>query len=139
MPTVAAALVTYNRKDLLVEAIDAVFAQTHPVERLFVVDNASTDGTGGLPVLRDARVTYVRLPDNRGGAAASHGRSRSRATPAATGSGCSTTTPSRCPTRSSGCSRRRPRPDPRRSRSARRSSTPPARSTPTSAAHFRAA
>jgi rhamnopyranosyl-N-acetylglucosaminyl-diphospho-decaprenol beta-1,3/1,4-galactofuranosyltransferase len=68
MASVAAALVTYNRKDLLVEAIEAVFAQTHPVERLFVVDNASTDGTDALPVLADERVTYVRLPDNRGGA-----------------------------------------------------------------------
>lgn len=68
MPTVAAALVTYNRKDLLVEAIEAVFAQTHPVERLFVVDNASTDGTDALAILQDERVTYVRLPDNRGGA-----------------------------------------------------------------------
>ncbi len=65
---VAAAIVTYNRKDLLVEALEAVFAQTHPVERLFVVDNASTDGTAELDVLRDDRVTYVRLPDNRGGA-----------------------------------------------------------------------
>ena len=65
---VAAAIVTYNRKELLVEALRAVFAQTHPVERLFVVDNASTDGTPELDILRDDRVTYVRMPDNRGGA-----------------------------------------------------------------------
>jgi len=72
MPTVVAAIVTYNRKDLLLRAIDAVLAQSHPIDRLFVVDNASTDGTPELlrerGLLDRPDVELVRLPDNRGGA-----------------------------------------------------------------------
>lgn len=65
-------MVTYNRRELLAECLRALAAQTHPLERIFVVDNASTDGTEehliveGL--LEDARVEYVRLDENRGGA-----------------------------------------------------------------------
>ncbi len=72
MPRVVAAVVTYNRKDLLVEALDAVLAQSHPVERLFVVDNASTDGTPELlrerGLLDRGDVELVRLSANAGGA-----------------------------------------------------------------------
>ena len=72
MARVVAAIVTYNRSDLLLEAIEAVLAQTHPVERLFVVDNASTDGTPELlrerGLLDRDDVELVRLPENRGGA-----------------------------------------------------------------------
>ncbi len=69
---VSAAVVTYNRRELLAECLRALAAQTHPLERIFVVDNASTDGTEehliveGL--LEDARVEYVHLDENRGGA-----------------------------------------------------------------------
>jgi rhamnopyranosyl-N-acetylglucosaminyl-diphospho-decaprenol beta-1,3/1,4-galactofuranosyltransferase len=70
MARVIAAVVTYNRRALLLECLHAVLAQTHPVERLLVIDNASTDGTEDA--LRDAglldRVEYERLPENRGGA-----------------------------------------------------------------------
>ena len=72
MPSVVAAIVTYNRSELLLEAVDAVRSQTHPVERLFIVDNASTDRTPD--VLRERGlldrddVELVRLPENRGGA-----------------------------------------------------------------------
>jgi rhamnopyranosyl-N-acetylglucosaminyl-diphospho-decaprenol beta-1,3/1,4-galactofuranosyltransferase len=72
MPSVVAALVTYNRKDLLMEAVEAVLAQTHPVERLFIVDNASTDGSPDLlrdrGVLDRPDVELVRMPHNVGGA-----------------------------------------------------------------------
>jgi GT2 family glycosyltransferase len=69
---VCAAVVTYNRRELLVECLDAVLAQTASVQRLIVVDNASTDGTrerlaeSGL--LDRPEVEYVRLEDNLGGA-----------------------------------------------------------------------
>jgi GT2 family glycosyltransferase len=65
---VAAAVVTYNRKDLLAECLAALLGQTHPVQRIFVVDNASTDGTEELEILRDERVDYERLDANSGGA-----------------------------------------------------------------------
>ena len=64
--TVAAAVVTHNRKRLLGECIAAIRAQTHPVSRLLVIDNASTDGTGDH--LRELGVEHVRLDENRGGA-----------------------------------------------------------------------
>lgn len=70
--SVCAVVVTYNRKGLLVEAIEALLAQTRPLERIFVVDNASTDGTEehlrerGL--LDEPRIEYTRLPENLGGA-----------------------------------------------------------------------
>lgn len=38
-------IVTYNRKDLLLRCLSAVFNQTQPVSSLLIVDNASTDGT----------------------------------------------------------------------------------------------
>lgn len=69
---VAAAVVTYNRAPLLVECVQALLAQTHPLERAVVVDNASTDGTPDVlaqhGLLADERIDYVRLPENRGGA-----------------------------------------------------------------------
>jgi len=37
--------VAYNRSELVREALDALAAQTRPVDRLIVVDNASDDGT----------------------------------------------------------------------------------------------
>jgi GT2 family glycosyltransferase len=69
---VCAAVVTYNRRDLLVECLDALLAQTHPLQSIVVVDNASTDGTPELLrerglVDRDD-VRHLRLDDNRGGA-----------------------------------------------------------------------
>ncbi len=42
---VAAVIVTYNRKELLCECLDAVLRQTRPVEAVYIIDNASTDGT----------------------------------------------------------------------------------------------
>jgi GT2 family glycosyltransferase len=69
---VAAAVVTYNRAALLVECLRALLGQTHPVDRVVLVDNASTDGTkevlAGEGLLDDPRIDYVRLPENRGGA-----------------------------------------------------------------------
>jgi len=69
---VCAAVVTYNRAALLAECLHALLAQIHPLERVFVVDNASTDGTGSLlreqGLLDDPRIAYERLPENVGGA-----------------------------------------------------------------------
>ena len=70
--TVCAVVVTYNRKALLAECLDAVLAQSHPVARVIVLDNGSTDGTGAL--LRDRGyldcrgIEHVELGENRGGA-----------------------------------------------------------------------
>ena len=42
---VFAAIVTYNRKDLLCRCVEACLAQTAPPDLIFIFDNASTDGT----------------------------------------------------------------------------------------------
>lgn len=69
---VVAAVVTYNRRELLGECLMALQAQTHRLERVLVIDNASTDGTpehlARLGLLDGPRVEYVRLPANLGGA-----------------------------------------------------------------------
>lgn len=68
---VAAVVVTWNRRDLLVEALDALAAQSHRLLVTVVVDNASTDGTDGLLAERaehDADLDVVALGCNVGGA-----------------------------------------------------------------------
>ncbi|HEY7014396.1 MAG TPA: glycosyltransferase, partial [Streptosporangiaceae bacterium] len=44
-PRVAAVVVTYNRRELLLESLAAVTSQTRPPDAVIVVDNASTDGS----------------------------------------------------------------------------------------------
>lgn len=65
---VAAVVVTYNRKDSLLRCVQALLAQTCPVDVL-VVDNASTDGTAeALTPLLGERVQYRNTGENLGGA-----------------------------------------------------------------------
>ena len=65
--SVCAVLVTYNRRELLGQALDRLGAQTRPADAVLVVDNASTDGTDEL--LRGRRdVEVLRLAENGGGA-----------------------------------------------------------------------
>jgi len=42
---VTAVVVTFNRKDLLLECLEALARQSRPLDRVVLVDNASTDGT----------------------------------------------------------------------------------------------
>lgn len=84
---ISAVIVTYNRKQLLTRCVDAVLGQSIPPDHLFVVDNASTDGTRAYLDRKgyltgqvdardgDARVTkihYIRLEENTGGAGGFH-------------------------------------------------------------------
>ena len=63
-------IVTFNRAELLARCIEAVLAQRHPVSELYVVDNASTDGTPELlrerGYLDRPEIRYVRLEENSG-------------------------------------------------------------------------
>lgn len=45
MNNVVAVVVTYNRKELLMECLNAILSQTIKVREIVLVDNASTDGT----------------------------------------------------------------------------------------------
>jgi len=67
--TVAAVIVTYNRVEKLRKVLDALDAQTKRPDRIYVVDNASTDATSelfGNSTRED--LEYIRLPKNVGGA-----------------------------------------------------------------------
>ena len=69
---VAAVVVTHNRKSLLCRCLRNLEAQTTRPGKIFVVDNASTDGTNDA-LRRDgwlnrADFEYVRLNSNLGGA-----------------------------------------------------------------------
>ncbi|MBO1900563.1 glycosyltransferase [Leucobacter weissii] len=65
-------MVAYNRRALLGEALAALAAQTRPVDRLIVVDNASEDGSAEFAEERLAdwgeRARLIRLSENTGGA-----------------------------------------------------------------------
>jgi len=87
----AAVVVTYNRKELLMECLEALMRQTRPLQAIYIIDNASTDGTpellhqegytpnpeGGTITLKtpenqEIMVTHIRLPENTGGAGGFH-------------------------------------------------------------------
>ena len=69
---VTAVLVAYNRRELLRESLEALAAQSRPVDRLVVVDNASDDGSAeAAEELLDpwgGRARLIRLTQNTGGA-----------------------------------------------------------------------
>lgn len=69
---VTAVVVTYNRKELLLQCLEAIGRQARMPDRLLLVDNASTDGTVALlrseGWLDRAEVELLQLPKNGGGA-----------------------------------------------------------------------
>ncbi|GAB3804715.1 glycosyltransferase [Humibacter antri] len=65
---VVAVVVAYNRRELLLECLDALRLQTRCLEATVVVDNGSTDGTSIAVGGRFAEVDLVRLEANTGGA-----------------------------------------------------------------------
>lgn len=64
--SICAVVVTYNRKEILPLALDALRRQTRPIAEIIVVDNQSMDGTGDMLRERYPDVTCVRLHDNLG-------------------------------------------------------------------------
>jgi len=94
--SVCAIVVTYNRKNLLIECLEALRKQTRPIQGIYLIDNASTDGTpelllekGYISELppqnlkepwekefiiqnlvdgREIKLYYVRMHENTGGA-----------------------------------------------------------------------
>lgn len=72
MATVCAFVLTRNRKILLAECLEALLAQTHPVDQVIVFDNASDDGTEALlrqlGLLDRPELVFRRSERNLGGA-----------------------------------------------------------------------
>lgn len=69
---IAAVIVTYNRKELLIENIKMLLKQTRKVDKIFIVDNCSTDGTleylSEQGWLLSAQFVYIKTESNLGGA-----------------------------------------------------------------------
>lgn len=70
--SICAVIVTYNRKDLLLQCLQALENQTYPPNHIIIVNNASTDGT--LELLQQQKwtdypkITLLTLSNNQGGA-----------------------------------------------------------------------
>lgn len=67
-PRVVAVVVSYNRRNLLLEALGALATQSTPVAQVLVVDNASTDDSAAAAKASSASVDVVVLRRNTGGA-----------------------------------------------------------------------
>ena len=69
---IAAVIVTYNRKKLLGENIRMLLKQTKLVDKIFIVDNCSTDGTAEYLQengwKESKRFIYIKTESNIGGA-----------------------------------------------------------------------
>jgi len=72
MNSIAAVIVTFNRKDLLIDCLTSLLNQTKLPDQIFIIDNASTDGTQSalqaLGFLNNSLIKYHFLPENTGGA-----------------------------------------------------------------------
>ncbi|MEF1284800.1 glycosyltransferase family 2 protein [Vibrio sp. M250220] len=69
---VSAVVVTYNRKNMLLECLAGLLNQTRNVDEIILVNNASTDGTDELlkesGYLDNPLIHYCKLESNTGGA-----------------------------------------------------------------------
>ncbi|MDE7177639.1 MAG: glycosyltransferase family 2 protein [Lachnospiraceae bacterium] len=68
---VVVVVVTYNRKDLVLECIKAILNQSYRVEKIILIDNCSTDGTENVlkskGYLDCPQICYTRMDSNIGG------------------------------------------------------------------------
>jgi glycosyltransferase involved in cell wall biosynthesis len=91
---ISVVIVTWNRRDDVLRAIESIYSQAwRPVE-IIVVDNGSTDGTAEAITSAYPEVRLLRMEQNLG---ASGGRNPGIAAARATSSSCWIATP-RCPT-----------------------------------------
>jgi GT2 family glycosyltransferase len=65
---VIAVVVTYNRRELLLESLAAIQAQTRPADAVIVIDNASTDESAAAVRARFPAIRLAELAHNTGGA-----------------------------------------------------------------------
>jgi GT2 family glycosyltransferase len=77
-PLVTIAVLNYQRKDTLRQALARALEQSYPALEVLVVDNASTDGSGRMVAEEFPSVRLVRLPENVGCAARNAGVAAAR-------------------------------------------------------------
>lgn len=71
MEPVSIIIPTYNRRNVIKNTIQSVLNQTYPEFELLIIDDGSTDDTESLVnQLDDSRIRYIKLPENKGVAAA---------------------------------------------------------------------
>jgi len=70
MPRASVIIPTYNRADLVGEAVDSVLVQTYRDFEIIVVDDASTDNTTEVLARYGGQIRYLRRDTNGGCAAA---------------------------------------------------------------------
>lgn len=66
---IVAVVVTYNRKNLLLECLQGILKQTQPINKIFLIDNASTDGTEEMMKEHfndNTIISYIRISENTG-------------------------------------------------------------------------
>lgn len=69
-PRIVAVVITYNRQELLMATLSALLAQTVKLDCIYVIDNASEDGTQNAVTdlaNRVPAIRYHRLTENSGG------------------------------------------------------------------------
>ncbi len=73
MERIAAVVVTYNRKELLLQCVQHLLDQQEADCDVLVVDNASTDGTAqAVEQISSAKLFYRNTGENLGGAGGFH-------------------------------------------------------------------
>jgi rhamnopyranosyl-N-acetylglucosaminyl-diphospho-decaprenol beta-1,3/1,4-galactofuranosyltransferase len=74
--SIAAVVVTFNRRELLTECLNALLQQTRKLDRIYVIDQASTDGTAEIlqerGFLANPQIEYWCAPVNTGGSGGFH-------------------------------------------------------------------
>jgi rhamnopyranosyl-N-acetylglucosaminyl-diphospho-decaprenol beta-1,3/1,4-galactofuranosyltransferase len=68
--TVAAVVITFQRRDMLRRTLEGLTGQERPVDEIVVIDNATTDGTAAMLAEEFPHVTHFRMEDNIGPAGA---------------------------------------------------------------------
>jgi len=63
-PKVSAVIPNWNRKNDLREALEAIKAQTYPIEEIIIVDNNSSDGTREMVQEEYPEVQFIQSPHN---------------------------------------------------------------------------
>lgn len=72
VPKVSIGMPVYNGEKTICDSLDSLLAQTFQDFEIIISDNASVDGTAGICqkyCARDARIRYIRQPENRGAVA----------------------------------------------------------------------